>query len=253
MATECGNVVLAFNGELYNHGELRRELEELGHKFISSCDTEVALQAFVQWDTECFARFRGMFAAAFWNERDGRLVLVRDRLGIKPLYFTRQRGDLFFGSELKAIFEHRQIPRKLCRKALTHYLSFNYIPGPLTLVEGIEKLMPGTWLEWQDGRVTTGTFWRNVSQPERMTLTEATEELDRLVANSVREHLVADVPLGIWASGGLDSSTLLHYAADLSRTQLRTFSISFRGRSFDESKHFRSLANRYGHSIPNWI
>ena len=245
MATACGNVVLAFNGELYNHGELRRELEQLGHKFISNCDTEVALHAFVQWDTECFARFRGMFAAAFWNERDGRLVLVRDRLGIKPLYFTRQRGDIFFGSELKAIFEHRQIPRKLCRTALARYLSFNYIPGPLTLVEGIEKLTPGTWLEWQDGRVTTGTFWRNVSQPERMTLTDATEELDRLIADSVREHLIADVPIGIWASGGLDSSTILHYAADLSRTKIQTFSISFSGRSFDESKHFRPLANRY--------
>ncbi len=245
MVTACGNVVLAFNGELYNHSELRRELEQLGHKFISNCDTEVALHAFVQWDTECFARFRGMFAAAFWNERDGRLILVRDRLGIKPLYFTRQRSDIFFGSELKAIFEHRQIPRKLCRKALTRYLSFNYIPGPLTLVEGIEKLTPGTWLAWQDGRVTTGTFWRNVSQPEQMTLTDATEELDRLISDSVREHLIADVPIGIWASGGLDSSTILHYAAELSRTKLRTFSISFRGRSFDESKHFRPLVNRY--------
>jgi asparagine synthase (glutamine-hydrolysing) len=129
MHAESGNFTIAFNGEIYNHSELRKELEALGHKFESHCDTEVVLRAFVQWDTASFERLRGMFAAAIWQEREGRLVLARDRLGIKPLYYAAHDGNLHFGSELKAIFEHPEIPRRLSHTALGFYLSLNYVPS----------------------------------------------------------------------------------------------------------------------------
>jgi asparagine synthase (glutamine-hydrolysing) len=245
MHADGGNYTIAFNGEVYNHAELRKELEALGHKFESHCDTEVVLRAFVQWDTACFARLRGMFAAAIWQEREGRLVLVRDRLGIKPLYYATHNGDLHFGSELKAIFEHPEIPRRLSHTALGFYLSLNYVPSPFTLADGIQKLAPGSWLEWHNGIVKTGTYWRNIFRPEDISLEDATRDLDSLLSKSIEEHLISDVPLGIWASGGLDSSTILHYAAAVSSRKLETFSISFAGRQFDESPYFRALAKRY--------
>jgi asparagine synthase (glutamine-hydrolysing) len=245
MRTEDGDCVLAFNGEIYNHVELRKELEELGHRFQSHCDTEVVLRAFVQWDIECFRRLRGMFAAAFWQEGEGRLLLARDRLGIKPLYYTWRDGNLYFGSELKAIFEHPGIPRQLSDKALGFYLSLNYVPSPFTLVDGIEKVEAGGWLECRQGKLQRGTYWRNEFTPEAITIEDATRQLDQLLSNSIAEHLVSDVPLGIWASGGLDSSTILHYAAAVSSRKLETFSISFAGRRFDESPYFRRLAERY--------
>ena len=245
MRTENGDTVIAFNGEIYNHVEIRHELESLGHKFTSHCDTEVALRAFAQWDTDCFARFRGMFAAAFWREHEDRLIIVRDRLGIKPLYYRIHRGNLHFASELKAVFEHPDIPRRISHKALSYYLSLNYVPSPYTLVEGIEKLPAGTWLECRSGQISTGTYWRNQFHPQDISLEEACHRLDTLLKQSISEQLVSDVPLGIWASGGLDSSTILHYAAEVSSRKLETFSISFAGRSFDESQYFRLLANRY--------
>jgi len=245
MQTEDGGVVIAFNGEIYNHAELRRELETLGHRFQSHCDTEVALRAFVEWDVDSFHRFRGMFAAAFWQASTQRLVLARDRLGIKPLYYSVRKGNVYFGSELKAIFEHPDIPRRLSETALGYYLSLNYVPSPFTLVEDIEKLGPGTWLSCSKGRIETGTYWRNTFQPTNIELEAACQELDQLLSKSIAEHLISDVPLGIWASGGLDSSTILHYAAQATSRRLQTFSISFAGKRFDESKYFRPLAERY--------
>ncbi len=241
-----GDVAIVFNGEVYNHHELRLELEELGHRFHSHCDTEVVLHAFLEWDTRCFARLRGMFAIALWTKSTKRLVLARDRMGIKPLYFARRGNDLFFGSELKAILIHPEIERRLNLDGLDCYLSLNYVPCPLTLVEGIEKLPPGYWLEWRDGQVSTDSYWRLPIGPVRdWTMESAREELDALLRQSIREHLVSDVPLGMWLSGGIDSSTILHYAATESRLPLKTFSISFQGRSFDETAYIREVAEQY--------
>ena len=245
MRTEDGGCAVSFNGEIYNHAELRRELEALGHRFQSHCDTEVALRAFVEWDVDCFRRFRGMFAVAYWQQSAQRLVLARDRLGIKPLYYAVRGSDIHFASELKAIFEHPAIPRRISETALGYYLSLNYVPSPYTLVQGILKLGAGAWLACSKGRVETGAYWSNRFHPEDIGLEEACSELDRLLSNSISEHLISDVPLGIWASGGLDSSTILHYAAQATPRKLQTFSISFAGKRFDESKYFRPLAERY--------
>lgn len=242
-----GDSVIVFNGEIYNHSTLREELESLGHRFQSRTDTETVLHAFLEWDTGCFARLRGMFAVAIWTESKKRLVLARDRMGIKPLYVAHRGEDLFFGSELKTIFIHPELERNLSAAALDCYLSLNYVPCPWTMVEGIEKLPPGQFLEWRDGKVSTGTYWKLPSpEPRAWTLESAQEELDSLLQQSVREHLISDVPLGLWLSGGIDSSTILHYAANASPSKLKTLSISFRGRSFDETKYIREVATQYG-------
>lgn len=247
VASDDGDTIVAFNGEIYNHPELRTELTARGHRFRSRSDTEVLLRAFLEWDIGCFSHLRGMFAVALWTESTRRLVLARDRLGIKPLYLYRRGGDLHFGSELKAILEHPEVDRKLNLEGLDHYLSLNYVPCPHTLVEGIEKLPPGHWLEWEDGKIRTGQYWRLEFRPDRRrTLDSAKEELDSLLSQAVREHLISDVPLGIWASGGLDSSTILHYASACTTSRLKTFSISFRGRCFDETRYFRQVAGHYG-------
>lgn len=239
------DVAIVFNGEIYNHQELRAELQQLGHTFHSHCDTETVLRAFLEWDTDCFARLRGMFAIALWTKSTQRLVLARDRMGIKPLYYARREDDLFFGSELKAILIHPEIDRRLSLDGLDCYLSLNYVPCPWTLVEGIEKLPPGHWLEWRDGEVYSESYWQlPFGVRSDWTLESAREELDGLLRQSVREHLISDVPLGMWLSGGIDSSTILHYAAE-SGAPLKTFSISFQGRSFDETAYIREVAHRY--------
>ena len=245
--SEDRNTAISFNGEIYNHLEIRAELEGLGHRFRSHCDTETVLRAFLQWDTACFGRMRGMFAAAVLTESRKRLLLVRDRMGIKPLYYFRLSDDVYFGSELKAILEHSEVPRHLDLTALDSYLSVNYVPGPHTLMAGIRKVPAGCLLEWRHGKLWMERWWDAPSGDTRaISVNGAKEELDGLLRDSVREHLVSDVPLGVWASGGLDSSAVLHYAAQQTAGRLKTFSVSFAGRSFDESSYFREIASIYG-------
>jgi asparagine synthase (glutamine-hydrolysing) len=247
ISSQDGDSVIVFNGEIYNHQELRAELEARGHRFHSRTDTETVLHGFLEWDTGCFSRLRGMFAIAIWTASKKRLVLARDRMGIKPLYIARSGEDLLFGSEIKTIFIHPEVDRQLSMAALDCYLSLNYVPCPWTMAEGIEKLPPGQFLEWQDGKIRAESYWKlPLPQPRNRTLESAQEELDSLLQQSVREHLVSDVPLGVWLSGGVDSSTILHYAANASPSKLKTLSISFRGRSFDESSYIREVASQYG-------
>ena len=252
---QCGNQPIlensgewgiVFNGEIYNHVELRAELEKLGHRFSSHSDTETVLKAFLQWDIGCLARLRGMFAFAVWNKPQKRLLLARDRLGIKPLYYALAGENLFFGSELKAIFVHPEVQRNLSLEGLDCYLALNYVPCPWSLVDGIRKVPPGEWLEWEDGKVTTGSYWElPYGNIRPLTLDEAKEELDVLMAQAVKEHLLSDVPLGVWLSGGVDSTSILHYAAKASSSRLKTFSISFRGRSFDETQYVHRAVEEY--------
>ena len=242
-----GNCGIVFNGEIYNHLEIRKELEALGHRFESHSDTETVLRAFLEWDIASFSRLRGMFAIAVWNKAEKRLVLARDRMGIKPLYISRVGEELFFGSELKSLFVHPEIDRSLSMEGLDCYLALNYIPSPWTLVGGIEKLPPGYWLEWRDGAVSSEAYWQlPFGVDSNWTLNAAKEELDSLLASAVREHLISDVPLGVWLSGGIDSSTILHYATENCPSRLKTFSISFHGRSFDETEYIGRAVKQYG-------
>jgi len=240
--------VLVFNGEIYNHAELRRELIALGHSFRTSCDTEVVLRAFMEWDTACIEKLHGMFGFAVWRESRRRLVLARDRMGIKPLYYALCGGELYFGSEVKSIFCYPEVPRRIDLDALDAYLGLNYVPGSRTLAEGVHKLMPGCFLTWHDGEISSHSYWQvdraDLSAPT--SFGDATARLDQLISQSVKEHLTADVPVGVWLSGGLDSSTILHYASQYSATPLKTFSITFEGREFNEAPYLREMASRYG-------
>ena len=247
MRSADGDAVIVLNGEIYNHSELREELQKSGYRFGSHCDTEVVLQAYLAWGAACFKRLRGMFAVAIWIESKRRLVLARDRMGIKPLYYCVQNGELSFGSELKCIFANPEVPRRIDLKGLNCYLSLNYVPGPYTLVEGIHKLMPGCVLNWQDGQLTTTSYVARIqSGSAPASLDEACEELDDLLTKSVSEQLVSEVPLGMWLSGGIDSSTVLHYAAKHSTKRLKTFSVTFKGRSFDENRYIQQVSQAYG-------
>lgn len=245
MFSADGDSIIVFNGEIYNHLELRPELERLGFRFETHTDTETLLNAFLAWDIDCFSRLRGMFAVALWSTSRKRLVLARDRLGIKPLYIASQAGELYFASEMKAILMHPEIDRNLNLGALDIYLSLNYPAGPETLIEGIEKLRPGHWLEWRDGQVTSGAYWQLRIEQQAITLQEGCERLDSLLQTSMREHMLSDVPLGVWLSGGVDSSTILHYASQACPRRLQSFSISFTGRRFDETRYIAEAARQY--------
>jgi asparagine synthase (glutamine-hydrolysing) len=242
-----GDVIVVFNGEIFNHHELRLDLEACGACFETRCDTEVILHAFLRWGSDCFSRLRGMFAIAIWVQSERKLILARDRMGIKPLYYTEHDGELLFGSELKCIFAHPGVPRNLCMSGLNCFLSLNYVPAPYTLVEGIRKLLPGNVMEWRTGKLNVHSYVRKeAAPPAPRSIAEACEELDDLLQKSLREQLVSDVPVGIWLSGGLDSSTILRYAAQADSARLRTFSITFKGRSFDESESIAEITRHFG-------
>jgi asparagine synthase (glutamine-hydrolysing) len=242
-----GDATIVFNGEIFNHRALRRELEMQGVRFRTHCDTEVVLQAWLRWGVDCFARLRGMFAVALWSEREQRLVLARDRMGVKPLYYAARDGELSFGSEMKCLFANPKIPRAIDLTGLNCYLRLNYVPGPFTLVEGIAKLMPGCMIDWRKGELAIRSYLPEPAQlPAPATLDEACEELDGLMKKAVGEQIDCDVPFGLWLSGGLDSSSVLHYAAEASSRPLKTFSVTFHGKSFDESRYIRDVAAQYG-------
>jgi asparagine synthase (glutamine-hydrolysing) len=241
-----GNTVLVFNGEIYNHASLRQRLRAMGHRFISSSDTEVVVHAFRQWGSKCFSRLRGMFALAVWTQSKKQLILARDRLGIKPLYFYCAGHDILFGSEIKAIMAHPAVGRQVDIDGLNCFLRLNYVPAPYTMIQGIEKVPPGHFLEWVDGKAHLEAYWQPPSEIRSCDLEEAKEELDHLLKESISEHLIADVPVGIWASGGIDSSTIVHYASEATSRRLKTFSLTFSGRSFDESQYIGDISSRYG-------
>jgi asparagine synthase (glutamine-hydrolysing) len=242
-----GDVIVIFNGEIFNHHALRLELESSGAIFETRCDTEVILHAFLKWGNDCFSHLRGMFAIAIWVQSERRLILARDRMGIKPLYYAEHSGELFFGSELKCIFAHPDVPRNLCMAGLNCYLSLNYVPAPYTLVEGIRKLLPGHVMQWRNSKASVQSYVpEKTAAAAPRSIADATEELDDLLQKSVREQSISDVPVGIWLSGGLDSSTILHYAAEAGNTELRTFSITFKGRLFDESASIAETSRHFG-------
>jgi asparagine synthase (glutamine-hydrolysing) len=249
IATEDGRVTVVQNGEIYNHVELRHELESRGHVFRTRCDTEVLGHLYEEHGLGFLERLRGMFAIALWDRRDRTLLLARDAFGIKPLFWSAAGARLCFASELGALARAPGFSRELDPDALEAYLAFNSIPGPLSAYRAARKLRPGHWLRWHDGRVTTGRWARPVPVPAGETRTEpmavlAAEALARL-RDAVRAHLVSDVPVGVLLSGGIDSSALTALAAEQSGSGVQTFSIGFRERSFDELEQARAVARRY--------
>jgi len=245
IANEDGTLHVVQNGEIYNHAELRGELERDGHRFSTRCDTEVLVHAYEEWGTAFAERLRGMFAIAIWDARERRLVLARDRYGIKPLYYRADGDGLEFASEL------RSLPRgEIDLDALEAFLAFNSIPAPLTIFREARKLPPGYVLVWEDGNLSLERYARPAPVPVAELREddegELIEELRSRLRDSVRAHLLADVPVGVLLSGGIDSSALAALAAEESGEPVRTFSIGFEERSFNELADARLVAERYG-------
>jgi asparagine synthase (glutamine-hydrolysing) len=244
IANEDGTIHVVQNGEIYNYRELRARLERAGHRFRTHGDTEVLVHLYEQHGTAFAELLRGMFAIAIWDARARRLVLARDRFGIKPLVYRDADGELAFASELRAL------PRsEVDLDALEAFLAFNSVPAPLTIFRGTRKLPAGHVLVWEDGRSRIERFARPAPVPagevRRDAEAELAEELRARLRDSVRAHLVSDVPVGVLLSGGVDSSTLAALAAGESSEPLRTFSIGFEERSFDELAEARLVAERY--------
>src|SRR5213593_1845275 len=245
ISNEDGRITVVQNGELYNYRELRLELERAGHRFSTSGDTEVLVHLYEEHGARFAERLRGMFAVALWDSARARLVLARDPYGIKPLYYREVGGELEFASELRAL------PRgEIDLDALDAFLAFNSVPGPLTIFREVRKLQAGHVLTWENGRSELVRYARPApvaaDEVRRDEEAELVEELRARLRDSVRAHLVSDVPVGVLLSGGIDSSALAALAAEEVSEPLRTFSIGFEERSFDELADARLVAERYG-------
>jgi asparagine synthase (glutamine-hydrolysing) len=239
---------ITFNGEIYNFRELRKELEALGHRFRTSSDTEVILAAYDAWGVGCVERLRGMFAFGIWDERRRRLLLARDRVGIKPLAYAWDGRRLLFGSEPKAILQDPAVPRELDWEALRAYLTFHYVPSPYTIFRAIRKLPPASTLvlDLDRGWPVVHRYWDLRFDPdERPSEVDWVDALRAHLEDAVQSHLVSDVPVGAFLSGGMDSSTIVALMAELGRGRVRTFSIGFDEADFDELAYARNVARRY--------
>src|SRR5829696_1765038 len=244
----CGDhVTVVQNGEIYNHAELRFQLEARGHAFRTRCDTEVIAHAYEEWGDGFVGRLRGMFALALWDRRARRLLLARDRFGIKPLFYSAAGGRLAFASELTALTRAPSFSRELDPDAIEAFLAFNSIPAPLSAYRAARKLPPGHVLAWREGQLELSRYARPAPGERRRdpAAALAAETRERL-RDSVRAHLVSDVPVGVLLSGGIDSSALTALAAELTPGRVATFSIGFEERSFDELERARLVARRYG-------
>ena len=250
IASEDGRIQVIQNGEIYNYRELRAELERRGHRFSTASDTEVLVHLYEERGPRFVEELRGMFAIALWDAREGRLLLARDRFGIKPLYYRTSGGELSFASELGALRRQPAMSTELDLDALEAFLAFNSIPAPLTIFGEARKLPAGHVLSWRDGTVTIDRFARPSPAPAAELRTEGAgalaAELRERLRDSVRAHLVADVPVGVLLSGGIDSSALVALAAGESGERVSTFSIGFEERSFNELDSARQVAERYG-------
>lgn len=253
MASAGGSMILCYNGEVYNFREIREELESKGHRFRGGSDTEVILAACREWGVrEAVSRCIGMFAFALWDERAGRMHLVRDRLGIKPLFLARAPGLVLFASELKALMACPSFSREVDRAALQYYLEFQYVPAPHSIFRGARKVLPGRIVTIAaDGTESEEVYWdlfdhwRKGEDPPRPE-GECLEELSALLASSVRYRMVSDVPLGAFLSGGIDSSMTVALMRQAATGPVRTFSIGFREAGYDESGHAREVARHLG-------
>jgi len=243
---EDRNVAVVLNGEIYNFQDIKDGLLQRGHQFKTVSDTEVLVHLWEEMQTSLPDKLNGMFALAIWDERRRQLFLARDRLGKKPLYYSLTPEGFVFGSELKAVLAHPAVQRRLCQAAVSRYLLFDTVPAPLSIVDGVFKLEPGTWLLYQDGNYRIGRYW-DMSFPGRdhrpPRFADAKEQFVTLLTEAVRRRLIADVPLGVFLSGGIDSSAVTALMCKvMGPHNVRTFSVGFEDASFDESEHARTVA-----------
>ena len=251
MPAEGGDVQVVLNGEIYNYRELRSKLEAIGRRFVSASDTEVLLQAYAQWDTACLEHLNGMFAFAIYDSRKRRLFLARDRAGEKPLFYHHRNGKLAFASELKALLTQPSFPRVLNPEGLDHFLAYGYVPGDLCLIQGVHKLPPAHFLTYfvDSDKISVSRYWTlpEFAEGIRWSVEQLVDELEVLLAESVKLQLAADVPVGILLSGGIDSSLITALAARVSKSPVRTFTVALPGEGrYDEGPDAKLVAAHFG-------
>ena len=246
ISNEDGKIWVVFNGEIYNYQELRRHLINKGHVFATATDTEVLVHLYEEFGEDFISKLRGMFAFALYDERAEKLMLARDRVGIKPLYYCMNGGGLVFASELKALLADPSVNREINPDAIDRLLTFYYIPGELTLLKGILKLSPGHYLVHEKGKHRIKQYWdlEFDSQPSSHSLTESVDQLTELIKESVRLHMISDVPVGFLLSGGVDSTALLSFAVNETVRDISTFTIGFEGERFADERPYARLASK---------
>lgn len=244
---EDKTVSLIVNGEIYNFGELRKNLMQKGHCFKSQSDSEVIVHLYEDKGEEFLKELNGMFALALWDDVDNKLILARDRLGQKPLYYAFFANTLIFGSELKAVITHPQVKKELDFFSLAKYLNYEYVPVPQTIFKNIYKLRPSEYLVFSNGEIEKRKYWAiNFNLNRELSEKEYLRQLDQHLERAVSARLMSDVPLGVWLSGGLDSTAIAYYAQKNSASPVKTFSIGFEESSFDESDYAQQAARFLG-------
>lgn len=239
---EDKSMVVVFNGEIYNFQELKKELISKGHQFYTNSDAEVIVHQYEEEREDCFKKFNGMFAIAIWDNKKKNLILARDRYGQKPLYWSKVDNTLIFASELKSILAHPLIKKKLNHLAVYQYFSFDYIPQPFTIFENIYKLENGAFLVFKDNEVNIEKFYEFKVDQKKIDFKSALTKMEELLEDSVRKRLIADVPLGIFLSGGIDSSAITYFAKK-QKKNIKTFSIGFSEKTFDETRYAKQVAD----------
>jgi asparagine synthase (glutamine-hydrolysing) len=244
---EDRSVVVVMNGEIYNYRELREELRARGHEFATQGDTEVIVHLYEEYGADCVRHLHGMFAFSLWDERRQQLLLARDRVGKKPLLYNLRDGVLTWASEMNALLQNADIPRQVDPVALDRYLAFGYVPAPRSALQGIAKLPPAHTLLFRDGRITLSRYWTlDYSRKLDAPVEEIGERIRAALLEATRKRLIADVPLGAFLSGGIDSSAVVAAMAQLSSEPVRTFSIGFDHARFNELPHARAIARQFG-------
>jgi asparagine synthase (glutamine-hydrolysing) len=244
ISNEDGTVWIVFNGEIYNYKELTAELVSRGHKFRTASDTEVIVHLYEEFGEECVSKLRGMFTFAIWDDRKKKLFIARDRVGIKPLYYRIDSKSLLFASEVKAILVDPSVQAELDTAALGSFLTYLYTPGEATAFKNIYKLKPGHYLTVQNGKINTKQYWdlRFPEEPTRKSFADSTAELADLIKETVRDHMISDVPVGVLLSGGVDSTGLLSFAVDQAGANLQTFTIGFESALCTDERPFARMA-----------
>ena len=245
---ERQKICVIHNGEIYNFRSLRRDLEKKGHKFYTKTDTEVIVHLYEDHGEECVKYLEGMFCFALWDKNKKKLLIGRDPVGIKQLYYTLKNGCLYFASELKALLENKELSREIDLEALNYYLTFLYIPAPYSIFKGIKKLLPGHILTYEDRNIKLKQYWDlKIKRQKEMPVEELRENLYGLLKDTVRKHLISDVPLGVFLSGGMDSSSIVGLMAESGAKSIKTFSIGYEkeDESFNELKYSRLVADYF--------
>lgn len=246
ICNEDGKIWIVFNGEIYNYQDLRKLVLSKGHTLKTTSDTEVIVHLYEEFGIDCLQHLEGMFAFSIWDSEKKRLLIARDRMGEKPLHYGVFSGQLIYGSELKGILAHPRSKRELNVEAFQKYLAFEYVPAPLSIFDGISKLMPAHFLLVENGQFKTGCYWTPKISKEKLTEQESSKRLIELLSTSTKLRLIADVPVGVFLSGGIDSSSIAALATQVSSEKVKTFSIGFSDASFDESAHAEAVARHLG-------